>query len=284
MPLPLAVRRAIYVGMKFPAIIAAPITALILTPPALQARDYGSVAGWQMAASGGTCGLYSARAGNGEIILLKNLAGDVHIQVTNEFWRNDDGSDIRFAIDGKRWNGRFGVTPAKSAKGQGYIGAFDKRIVALLRAGRQLTVQRDNVTLGAFSLSGSAAALNRMEFCLNDLRREGPAQVMTADAVAARSITPPKPANERGDWFKLSDYPSDLQRAGKDGTVLFQLSVNTRGRVSNCVVTQSSGHAELDAATCKAVTKRARFKPAVDGDGKKHEGKYDSRVTWRIPK
>jgi len=241
------------------------------------------VAGWQMAASGGTCGLYSARAGNGEIILLKNLAGEVHIQVTNEFWRNDDNSNIRFAIDGKPWNGRFGVEAAKSDKGQGYIGAFDKRIVKALRAGRQLTIQRDNVTLGAFSLSGSAAALNRMEFCLKDLRREGPAQVMTADAIAARSVTPPEPTNGRGDWFRMSDYPSDLQRAGKDGTVIFQLTVDTRGRVSDCVVTQSSGHAQLDAATCKAVSKRARFKPAVSGNGTKISGKHDDRVTWRVP-
>lgn len=260
------------------------VLLLSLLPMSAVARDYGTVAGWQMAASGNSCGLYSSGAGTGEIVLLKNLSGQVHIQVTNEFWRNDDGSGINFAIDGRRWNGRFGIASAKTKNGVGYIAAFDRDIVPLLRKGRQLQVRRGAVTMGTYSLSGSAAALNRIEFCLNDLRNEGPAPVMTADAVAKRAITPPQPKNARGDWFRQSDYPSALQREGKEGTVFFRLTIDTRGRVKNCVVTRSSGHAELDNSSCKAATKRARFEPARNGEGKAVDASYDSKVAWRSPK
>lgn len=269
-----------------PSRVLAPAMMLCLSllPISAAARDYGTVAGWQMAASGNSCGLYSRSAGTGEIILLKNLSGQVHIQVTNEFWRNDDGSGINFAIDGRRWNGRFGIAPAKTKNGVGYIAAFDRAIVPLLRKGRQLQVRRGAVTMGTYSLSGSAAALNRIEFCLKDLRSEGPAPLMTAAAVAKRAITPPKPKNAGGDWFRQSDYPSALQRQGIEGTVFFRLTIDRRGRVKNCVVTRSSGHAELDISSCKAATKRARFESARNGEGRAVEGSYDSKVIWRAPK
>ena len=55
------------------------------------------------------------------------------------------------------------------------------------------------------------------------------------------------------------------------------------GRVIDCQVTQSSGHADLDAATCTNVKRRARFDPAVR-NGEKVQGSYSNRVRWQIPK
>jgi protein TonB len=45
-----------------------------------------------------------------------------------------------------------------------------------------------------------------------------------------------------------------------------------------------SGNAELDAATCKLVTQRARFNPAKDGEGQLTSSSYSNRVKWVIPK
>jgi protein TonB len=42
--------------------------------------------------------------------------------------------------------------------------------------------------------------------------------------------------------------------------------------VSGCEITASSGNAELDAATCKYATSRARFAPAKDGEGQPTSG------------
>lgn len=275
-----AIRREM--TLKIPLFLAA---AMLLTLPNISnARDYGEVAGWQLASSGSSCGIYSSRAGNGEIIFLKNLSGDVHIHISNKFWKVDEASDLRFKIDGKPWRGRFGIAPHTTENRPGYVAAFDSAIVPLLRAGRQLSVERGNVTLAIFSLSGSAAALNRLEFCLTDLRRDGPAPVQTAAEIAKRTIIPPRPATGAGRWFNLSDYPKKAQREGREGTVEFRLTVDAKGRVSRCDIAASSGHKDIDESTCKAVTKRARFTPAQDGTGKKVSGNYQSRVTWRVPK
>jgi len=113
------------------------------------------------------------------------------------------------------------------------------------------------------------------------LRRDGPAVVATAAEIAKRRITPPQPTTAPGKWFKATDYSRALQKAGKQGTVNFRLDVDTKGKISKCTVTRSSGYADLDAVTCNAAKKRAKFKPAMDGEGQKQTGIFDSRVTWR---
>ena len=41
---------------------------------------------------------------------------------------------------------------------------------------------------------------------------------------------------------------------------------------------------DLDDATCKLVTRRARFKPATDGEGNPTTGSYSNAVRWQIPR
>ena len=60
------------------------------------------------------------------------------------------------------------------------------------------------------------------------------------------------------------DYPKAALRAGASGTVRTRFTVGVNGRVSGCVVTASSGNAELDATTCRLITQRFRFAPARD--------------------
>jgi protein TonB len=91
------------------------------------------------------------------------------------------------------------------------------------------------------------------------------------------------PKNDPGGWVGTDDYPSRALREGLEGTTSFRLVIGSNGRVNACEVTASSGHAALDEATCKFVTRRARFEPATDGNGAKVVGSYTSKVTWRIP-
>jgi len=93
---------------------------------------------------------------------------------------------------------------------------------------------------------------------------------------------PPKPATPRnnpGSWATPNDYPSRALREEREGTTGFRVTIDERGRVANCRVTSSSGHADLDAATCKNVTRRARFRKPSDGYG----NTYSNRVRWVIP-
>jgi len=94
----------------------------------------------------------------------------------------------------------------------------------------------------------------------------------------------PEPRGNPGSWANANDYPSRALREEREGTTRFRLTVNADGRVSDCQITGSSGHADLDEAACKNLTRRARFRPALDANGNPTTGSYSNAVRWQIPK
>ena len=66
----------------------------------------------------------------------------------------------------------------------------------------------------------------------------------------------------------LHFYPEAAADAGASGTVQVRYFVNVDGRVSGCVVTQSSGNAALDETTCRLIEQRYRYDPSRDADGR----------------
>ncbi|TVV70264.1 energy transducer TonB [Sphingomonas solaris] len=105
---------------------------------------------------------------------------------------------------------------------------------------------------------------------------------------------PPRPsqasaATPRGDvssWVTTEDYPSRALREGTEGVTAVAWDVDASGRVVNCRVTASSGSSELDDAACKNITRRGRYKPALDSNGAAiaSTSGYNRRVRWQIPK
>jgi protein TonB len=80
-----------------------------------------------------------------------------------------------------------------------------------------------------------------------------------------------------------ADYPSDAIRREEQGTTRFRLAVGPDGRVSDCMVTGSSGSAALDLATCRLMKSRARFAPARDSTGNAVADAVSSAINWRLP-
>lgn len=102
--------------------------------------------------------------------------------------------------------------------------------------------------------------------------------------------TPPKgprpnpvPRSNPGTWANTTDYPASALAQEREGATSFRVTVNSDGQVATCTITQSSGHADLDDATCVNVQRRARFWPALDARGNPVEGIWSSRVRWQIP-
>jgi protein TonB len=91
------------------------------------------------------------------------------------------------------------------------------------------------------------------------------------------------PRGKPGTWVTNGDYRPRWIRENMTGSARFTLEIDATGKVSNCTITRSTGHAELDAATCQLVTKRARFDAARDGHGKPVAGSYSNSVNWNIP-
>jgi protein TonB len=110
----------------------------------------------------------------------------------------------------------------------------------------------------------------------------GPLALPTPDkpVLTPRAV---RPRNNPGSWVSTEDYPSASLRRGEQGTVRFEVAVAADGRVSDCRVTASSGSADLDAATCRYVSHRARFEPATDGTGARVAGTYMGSIRWVIP-
>jgi protein TonB len=92
-----------------------------------------------------------------------------------------------------------------------------------------------------------------------------------------------KPAGNPGEWINSDDYPPAALRAKQAGTSGFRLSVDAAGHVSGCTITSSSGSADLDQATCKLLTARASFVPALGRNGRTIAATYSSSVHWQIP-
>lgn len=92
-----------------------------------------------------------------------------------------------------------------------------------------------------------------------------------------------KPASPRGRGNVISedDYPDASRRAEEQGVVRVSYVVDTEGKVSSCNVTQSSGFARLDDATCKIIMRRFRFNPATV-DGQPVQETKTQPVRWQL--
>ena len=93
----------------------------------------------------------------------------------------------------------------------------------------------------------------------------------------------PKPRGDTSQWVTTADYRSSWINRELTGVTRFRVGVGANGRVESCAVTGSSGHPELDRATCDLVTRRARVEPGRDGRGERAPGSYSSAVAWQLP-
>jgi periplasmic protein TonB len=77
------------------------------------------------------------------------------------------------------------------------------------------------------------------------------------------------------------DYPPSALDNNEQGSVQVSLTVGPSGRVTGC---SASGGASstLRSATCRLLTSRARFSPAVDANGNPMSSTYSQTIVWRI--
>lgn len=91
------------------------------------------------------------------------------------------------------------------------------------------------------------------------------------------------PGNDMAGWVTTDDYPASDLRQGHTGKVRFRVSVDANGRVGGCTIVESSGYPGLDAATCRNVSRRARFQPATNAEGDRVAGSFTGTIRWMIP-
>jgi protein TonB len=92
-----------------------------------------------------------------------------------------------------------------------------------------------------------------------------------------------KPRGNPGSWVTNNDYRSNWIRRGMSGSASFSLQISAAGKVTGCSIISSTGHEQLDQATCALIQKRAKFDPARDDRGNPTTGTYRNSITWRLP-
>lgn len=248
----------------------------VMTHSPATARDWGQVSGWYVSSAGETCGMFAQQkdAGASEIVILKRLDGVLFVQVRNPQWITDAASAaaLKYSVDGQDYSALSDIKAIEN----GYIANFGEGFENELRAGATLTMRRDSVDLAQFSLSGTLAAFDKVKSCLADLRTSPGTTLMAIAVKSPRPISPER-------WISNSDYPSSALREKREGSAGFQVKVAKDGSVKDCQIIESSGYADLDEATCRTITKKARFKPAEDAGGNKVEAIYASKVSWISP-
>ncbi|WP_374531421.1 energy transducer TonB [Novosphingobium sp.] len=122
-------------------------------------------------------------------------------------------------------------------------------------------------------------AMDAMRTCMVDLVKH-----WGFDPAAQASLTRrPQPTNDPTTWLVSNDYPDNALWQGHQGIVRFRLDVDENGMVSACHVLYRTNPDDFADITCRNVTQRAKFAPALDAAGKPVKAFYIQTVRWQIP-
>lgn len=135
---------------------------------------------------------------------------------------------------------------------------------------------RQTVRLNLGSMGKPLAALRT---CTQELVEHWGIDV-AAHRTLSRAVTP---IGNVGRWVTWQDYPNDLLAKGEQGLVQFRMVVAADGKAAQCLVQESTRPLGFDKAVCAALMRRARFKPALDKDGKPIASFWRSSVRFQIP-
>lgn len=276
-------------------LLAMSISWALAISPAV-ARDWPDAGGWSIGEATDSCGMSQEYAGKGdtELTILIGLDGNVGLLIKNADWSPVNGQkyEMDYLLNGSSYGGGAAVGVADSYK-KGFVAKFGEDFGRDFAAGNSLIIYRGKVIVDQLSLKGTAAGMAMVRRCLASLRAEKAAAdretrryahisddpfavKQTETEVAQFGTEQPTPRSSPSAWVSDADYPSRAQREGRSGTVGYKLEVGADGRVSSCVVTASSGHPDLDEATCRIIPRRARFSggsPAV----------YENKLNWKLP-
>lgn len=282
------------------------LAALLCSAPAA-ATDWDSVAGWDVYEIDAT------RCVVGRVFpqiattfgIIMGLDGGVRVFATAPGWATRAGQRIDAAVqlDGKLLIAGAAVG-IEQQRNKGFVTAADAAFLTRFAVARQMTLQAGPSTdAGTVPLTGNAAGLAQGRRCVDALREEARSRPL-APAVASRdvpsrsfgsfnaspqarmSVTATNRAVARGskaEWIEADDYPQAAIRAAEEGSVTVKLAIDARGSVAGCDVLKSSGSQVLDGATCKAIQRRARYKPATDGAGRAIAAVDQHTVRWTLP-
>jgi TonB family protein len=101
-------------------------------------------------------------------------------------------------------------------------------------------------------------------------------------APAADDTPKATPIGSPAAWFPADAYPPEAKAAGLQGRTAFTLDLDTKGRITSCNITSSSGSPLLDSTTCTLLVTNGRFQPAHNAAGQAVAGTWSSAMVWQL--
>lgn len=190
-----------------------------------------------------------------------------------DYFSGDVGETVPAWVFGRSTRIRPYPTPMPAdGLSDGRITADEEASVTAVHIGRPL---RHAITLDTGSMKGAFAALRR---CTDELLSHWGIDVARHRTLLRGAI----PIGAPGDWLVSSDYPQHMLAKSQPGMVQFRLIVGEDGQPTACHIQQSTKPDGFDDAVCKALMRRARFEPALDGEGKPMTSAYINEVVFKI--
>jgi TonB family protein len=138
--------------------------------------------------------------------------------------------------------------------------------VALSRRGRR-------IVLKSGPLAKPFAELRR---CTDQLLQSWGLDVEQQRTLSRR----PTPTGNVHGWLSGADYPMNALMAKEQAVITVRLMVGADGSVTGCEVLRSFAPPTFQDPTCRLLTRRARFEPALDASGKPVASHYINRIKW----
>ncbi|MCW3848439.1 energy transducer TonB [Sphingomonas sp. LB-2] len=265
-------------GIKWVAVALSLSTA---TPAAAQAL-FGWSGSWEITQDRGSCTLRHVAKDPAatEIAITRWTRGWMHVSLAAKAtgWPFDPATSPRLLliVDGVAFS-RGSESLSGDAVRNGFTTSlwgedFTKLLAARTIIFRSYPSERE-VSL---TLPPSAFAERDLERCLADAR-------IKERGSGATVVTPPRLRGRQENLMTPDDYPGSAIRTQTSGTVTVRLTVTAYGYASDCAVIASSGSEVLDKATCGIYSRRARFEPALDAQGRATAGSYGFTKQWVAP-
>lgn len=140
-------------------------------------------------------------------------------------------------------------------------------------------VQRGSRSPIRFALGPMRQPMAALHACTDELLTHWGIDV-AAHRTLGKRVTP---RGNPGSWVSSKDYPGLLLERGVQGIIQFRLLIDADGKVSSCHIQQSTRPAEFDKKVCDIMTKRARFDPALDAQGRPIKSYWRSSFRFMMP-
>lgn len=139
-----------------------------------------------------------------------------------------------------------------------------------------LTITRDSGAPIKLELGAMAGPIKAMETCIDSLLESWGYDAAIQKTLSRRATV----LNNPSKWLSAKDYPSGLLRGPARGIVQFRLDIDDKGVVAGCSVLRRTNPDEFADRTCKLITERAQFLPALDSKGRPVKTYFVNRADW----